>query len=92
MRERTDRNIASIKNDYLLGLISHAEAIDQLDALEYREPADIVANWDKPDSRDPDHSRSGMFVHHNCWACLSGKRPCVNDNPRSCEYPQARNA
>lgn len=43
------------------------------------------------DSRDPDHSRSGIFVLHNCWKCGDGARPCVAGNPRQCEYPHARN-
>ncbi len=45
----------------------------------------------KPDPRDPDHSRAGMFVYHNCWKCQSGEKPCVNGNPGRCEFPHARN-
>jgi hypothetical protein len=26
----------------------------------------------KPDPRDPDYSRKGVFVYHNCWRCRSG--------------------
>lgn len=43
------------------------------------------------DGRDPDHSRSGIFIHHNCWRCKSGAEPCAVGNPNDCEYPQARN-
>ena len=45
----------------------------------------------KPDPRDPDYSRDGIFVYHNCWKCKSGEKPCVVGNPRQCEYPHARN-
>jgi len=45
----------------------------------------------KTDARDPDYSRSGIFVHHNCWRCLDGKMPCVRGNPSQCDYPHARN-
>lgn len=40
---------------------------------------------------DPDYSRTGVFVDHNCWKCSSGEKPCVVGNPRSCEYLHARN-
>lgn len=43
------------------------------------------------DPRDPDHTREGIFVYHNCWKCDDGKKPCVKGNPRRCEYPHARN-
>lgn len=46
---------------------------------------------ESPDPRDPDHSRSGIFVYHNCWKCQDGKKPCANGNPSRCEYPHARN-
>ncbi len=45
----------------------------------------------KPDPRDPDHTRSGVFVLNNCWRCRSGEVPCVNGNPNQCSYPVARN-
>lgn len=45
----------------------------------------------KPDARDPDHTREGMFVYHNCWKCSNGTKPCVHGNPHRCEYPHARN-
>lgn len=44
-----------------------------------------------PDPRDPDHTRIGMFVLHNCWHCKDGREPCVAGNPHQCEYPHARN-
>lgn len=46
---------------------------------------------DKPDPRDPDYSRPGIFATHNCWKCQSGKMPCKSGNPHDCEYPHARN-
>jgi hypothetical protein len=45
----------------------------------------------KPDPRDPDPSREGIFRNHNCWKCQSGKKPCINGSPSRCDYPQARN-
>ena len=45
----------------------------------------------KPDPRDPDHSRSGIFVYHNCYRCKDGTLPCKSGNPNKCEYPRARN-
>jgi hypothetical protein len=43
------------------------------------------------DSRDPDHTRKGIFVYHNCWRCKHGLNPCVQGNPHKCENPHARN-
>jgi hypothetical protein len=43
------------------------------------------------DPRDPDPSREGIFRDHNCWMCDYGRLPCVNVNPRQCQYPRARN-
>lgn len=43
------------------------------------------------DPRDPDHSRTGIFVYHNCWRCDSGAKPCANGAPSQCAYPYARN-
>lgn len=45
----------------------------------------------KPDPRDPDHSRPGIFAYHNCSKCKSGEKPCVNGNPSQCSWPIARN-
>ena len=50
-----------------------------------------TAHPPKVDPRDPDHSRAGIFVHHNCWRCQSGAKPCVSGNSARCEYPHARN-
>lgn len=44
-----------------------------------------------PDPRDPDYTRSGMFILHNCFRCKDGREACVVGNPRQCEYPHARN-
>ena len=43
-----------------------------------------------PDPRDPDYTRVGMFVLHNCARCKDGREACVAGNPRQCEYPPAR--
>lgn len=45
----------------------------------------------RPDPRDPDLERPGIFCDHNCWKCKNGAGECVNGNPRQCEYPHARN-
>lgn len=45
----------------------------------------------RPDPRDPDPSRSGVFRDHNCWKCNSGGKACVAGSPSRCEYPHARN-
>ena len=50
-----------------------------------------VACREKPDPRDPDHSRSGIFVNHNCYRCRNGKLPCKQGAPNRCDYPHARN-
>ncbi len=39
----------------------------------------------------PDHTKSGIFVNHNCWACNDGAKPCRQGNSNRCEYPHARN-
>jgi hypothetical protein len=52
---------------------------------------DATQSQTRPDPRDPDTSRTGMFRDHNCSKCDSGNKPCVRDNPRNCEYPHARN-
>lgn len=46
---------------------------------------------EQPDPRDPDHSRPGIFAHHNCARCGDGARPCVQGKPSQCEHPRARN-
>ena len=51
----------------------------------------LLHSGTKPDSRDPDYSRTGIFVHHNCWRCKDGAQPCVQGSPNRCEYPHARN-
>ena len=43
------------------------------------------------DPRDPDYSREGIFILHNCWRCQNGAARCASGNPRQCEYPHARN-
>lgn len=43
------------------------------------------------DPRDPDYTKEGIFQYHRCWKCNDGEKPCVNGNPRQCDYPHARN-
>lgn len=46
------------------------------------------------DSRDPDYSRSGIFIDHNCSRCSDGAKACPDGQTgpsRNCEYPHARN-
>lgn len=45
----------------------------------------------RPDPRDPDYSRKGIFIHHNCYRCKSGELSCIAGNPSKCPYPKARN-
>ncbi len=45
----------------------------------------------KPDPRDPDYSREGIFQTHNCWRCNHGELACKTENPGMCPYPRARN-
>ena len=33
----------------------------------------------------------GPRTGHACWKCRDGTKPCVQGNPRRCEYPRARN-
>lgn len=44
-----------------------------------------------PDPRDPDHSRKGIFVYHNCYRCDHGAKPCVQGGAHKCDNPHARN-
>lgn len=48
----------------------------------------------KPDPRDPDPSREGIFRDHNCSRCKNGadlsKCP-TPERPGNCGYPHARN-
>ena len=46
---------------------------------------------DAPDPRDPDYSREGIFIYHNCFRCKDGTERCIVGNPRKCEFPWARN-
>jgi len=49
------------------------------------------ANGQRLAPRDPDQSRQPPFVYHNCWRCDNGAKPCVDQNPGSCQYLHARN-
>lgn len=61
------------------------------DLTDLSATSDATPNPPPINPHDPDHTRAGMFVYHNCWKCQSGDRPCVNGNPRRCEFPHARN-
>ena len=61
-----------------------------MDQIEARAISDEKSG-EPLDPRDPDHSREGIFVLHNCSRCSDGRRPCVVGNPSRCEYPHARN-
>lgn len=54
---------------------------------------DTATTQAKPplDGREPDHTRTGLFVYHDCWRCGDGKRPCAQGAPTRCDYPRARN-
>ena len=43
------------------------------------------------DSREPDYTREGIFIYHNCWKCQNGAKPCKEGSPNRCGYPRARN-
>ena len=43
---------------------------------------------DRADPREPDYSRSGIFITHNCSRCRDGTLPC---SAWPCEFPHARN-
>lgn len=47
----------------------------------------------KLDPRDPDYSREGVFVYHNCYRCDHGRKACVrgHTSPRNCPNLYARN-
>ena len=56
------------------------------------KPIILLSVATKPvDLRDPDYTRTGIFVYHNCSYCHSGELPCKTGNPNRCEYPYARN-
>ncbi len=64
-------------------------------ARRFRSRADLA--WHEAEHRKqekamgPDHSRTGIFVNHNCPRCLDGKKPCVKGNPNRCGWLHARN-
>ncbi len=52
----------------------------------------LAARRSRPvDPRDPDFSRTGKFVLHDCSRCRDGAAACVRGNPNQCEFPHARN-
>ena len=69
---------------------SHCHQHKRLRVLTHQE--EYAMRQQKPDPRDPDYSREGIFQNHNCYRCEHGKMPCVRGgNPAKCEHPHARN-
>lgn len=58
---------------------------------DYEHPTVRKLRLDPIDPRDPDHTRKGIFVYHNCYRCKHGLNPCVQGNPSKCDNPHARN-
>ena len=88
-----DYEAALARIDELMGAERGTPEGEELDVL-----TDLVVNYDwENDSpsrmmlSDPDRSRSGIFVDHNCWRCEHGEKPCVSGHPNRCAYPHARN-
>jgi hypothetical protein len=46
---------------------------------------------DQKRAMGPDHSRTGIFVNHNCAGCRDGALPCKQGSPNLCDNPRARN-
>lgn len=44
-----------------------------------------------PDPRDPDYSRKGIFIYHDCYRCEHGKQKCCDGGTHVCRYLRARN-
>ncbi len=61
---------------------THAMILGRMTLCEVMKPVD---------PRDPDQSRTGIFVNHNCAYCDSGKKPCRQGDPNRCDNPHARN-
>ena len=61
----------------------------------YSDPSQLSASGreDAPskDGREPDYTREGIFVYHDCWKCQHGAKPCPHAGAHRCEYPHARN-
>jgi hypothetical protein len=76
--------------DRLSALSAERDAvIEECAKVEPTSKSDVEREMEK--AMEPDHSRTGMFVYHNCWRCNDGKNPCFMGNPNGCTYPQARN-
>jgi hypothetical protein len=76
------------------GLLSEAlppRDLETVRAARRQALADIREGFGKVDPRDPDYSKQGIFVDHNCWKCQDGKLPCPQGRSLNCEYPHARN-
>ena len=75
---------------------THAELLTTLQQMHRAMLEPVLEQRDERlveigvDPRDPDYTRVGMFVLHNCARCKDGREPCITGNPRQCEYPHAR--
>lgn len=86
-------NCRSCEREQAMEWRSLAVPEDYDDPVDYendRQWADIVLAPPR-DGRDPDYSRTGIFIYHNCSVCNSGKRPCAEGNSNHCSNPIARN-
>ena len=43
------------------------------------------------DPREPDYTREGVFIYHNCYRCKNGTLPCRSGSPNRCDNLTARN-
>jgi hypothetical protein len=43
------------------------------------------------DPRDPDHTKTGIFVYNRCAYCDDGRLPCKQGAVNHCDNPRARN-
>ena len=53
------------------------------------QSACIRADMDR--AMGPDHSKTGIFVNHNCAYCDDGRLPCRQGAVHRCDNPRARN-
>jgi hypothetical protein len=85
-RSANERRFISAEKAELRNAI--ADLTQMLEEIERADTSQVV---NKVDPRDPDHSKEGVFVLHNCWRCRDGKLKCAQGNPHQCSMPHARN-
>jgi hypothetical protein len=56
----------------------------------------VMTNGSQSDPRDPRPEiemigKHPIFRYHNCARCDSGREPCIQSNPRQCDWLHARN-